>query len=221
MGTIKIRNYPEEIQVGKIICVGRNYPAHVKEMKNPIPEKPVLFIKPSSAIAKENDHIVIPPISKEAHYEAELIAVIGKTGKKIDAGNAYSHVLGYGIGLDMTLRDIQNQAKSKGLPWSIAKGFDTSAPVSEIITGIADPSDLRIKCTVNGELRQDSPTREMIFPVDKIIEFASSIFTLERGDIIFTGTPDGVGPVKDGDLITAELDGYVKITFKVRFDACC
>lgn len=199
--------------------MGRNYVEHAKEMNSEPPKEPIVFLKPSTALIRNNDEIRIPGISKLPHYETELVVAIGKNGKLIPRTQALQYILGYGIGLDMTLRDIQNEAKGKGLPWTVAKGFDTSAPVSDIVPSskIKDPQDLGIRCMVNGIVRQEGSTKKMIFPVAAIIEYISSIFTLETGDLIFTGTPEGVGTVSDGDMIEAELISYVKISHKVRF----
>lgn len=217
MKTIRVQHIGKQLEVGKILCVGKNYAEHVKEMNSDVPESPVLFIKPSSAIISNGESIRLPKISKMVHHEVELVIAIGKTGKHIAAKNAHDIVLGYAIGLDMTLRDIQNEAKKKGLPWSVAKGFDTSAPVSDIISKeeIADPDNLSLRCTVNGIEKQKGSTRDMIFSTGKIIEYISSIFTLEPGDLIFTGTPEGVGQVTTGDVIEAELVGLAKITHPV------
>ena len=176
-------------------------------------------MKPATAIITDSEDIRIPKISHQPHHEVELVVVIGTGGKNIPASEAYNHVAGYCVGLDMTLRDVQAEAKKKGQPWTVAKGFDTSAPVSEIIPAekISNPHDLTIRCRVNGEVRQCSSTKNMIFSIDKIIEYISSIFTLESGDLIFTGTPKGVAEVKDGDTVEAELVGYTIISHRVTF----
>lgn len=187
-------------------------------MKTDVPTRPVVFLKPSTALLGDGETIVRPAISGNMHHEVELVVAIGKEGKHISSDNAYDYVLGYGIGLDMTLRDIQNEAKQQGLPWSVAKGFDTSAPISEIIPKdrIRDPHALEIRCSVNGTIRQQSSTRNMIVTIDRIISYLSSIFTLEVGDLIFTGTPEGVGEVNAGDVIVAELIGFTKITHQIQ-----
>lgn len=217
MKTIRIIDSQKEINVGKILCLGKNYTEHAKEMQSDVPTTPVIFLKPSSAIIQNGESIIRPKISKELHHEVELVIVIGDGGKNITANEAYNHILGYAIGLDMTLRDIQSNAKKQGHPWAIAKGFDTSAPVSDVIPAnkIPSPNNITITCSVNGVLRQKSSTSKMIFCVEKIIEYVSSIFTLELGDLIFTGTPEGVGEVKPGDTIEAELVDYIKITHPV------
>jgi 2-keto-4-pentenoate hydratase/2-oxohepta-3-ene-1,7-dioic acid hydratase in catechol pathway len=207
-----------ELPVGKIICLGRNYAEHAKEMGAEIPTEPVLFLKPPSSIIYNGEDIVRPSFSQQLHHEVELIVAIGSTGKNIPESRAFDYVLGYGVGLDMTLRDKQADAKKKGLPWSVAKGFDTSAPISEIIpkNQIPDPKKLEIRCLVNGTERQRTSISKMLFPVEKIISYCSTIFTLEEGDLIFTGTPEGVSELNDGDTIEAELVGFTKITHHVR-----
>ncbi|MDI6803341.1 MAG: fumarylacetoacetate hydrolase family protein [Bacteroidota bacterium] len=218
MKTVTIRKTKEQIPVGTIICIGRNYIEHAKEMQADIPDKPVIFLKPPSAIIYNDDNIIIPNISNEMHHEVELVVVIGKGGKSIPASEANSHILGYAVGLDMTLRDVQAEAKKKGLPWTVAKGFDTSAPISEVLLKdeIPEPHNLNLVCRVNGNVRQQSNTDKMIFSVHKLIEYISSIITLDRGDLIYTGTPEGVSQVNNGDTIEAELAGYIKITHNVK-----
>jgi len=218
MKTIRVRGTSEGIPVGKILCVGRNYVEHAREMRADIPRQPVVFIKPSTAILHTGEEIIIPAVSREVHHEVELVVAIAKTGRNIPPENAREFILGYGVGLDMTLRDVQAEAKKNGLPWSMAKGFDTSAPVSEIVPAeqIERPSGLEIRCSVNGVVKQQTCVDKMIFPVEEILAYVSTVFTLERGDVIFTGTPEGVGPVLPGDTITAELVRYEKITHPVR-----
>lgn len=217
MKMMKIRYLDETIPIGKILCLGRNYPEHAKEMNAAVPETPIIFIKPSTAVIHDGEPILFPRISHEMHHEVELVVAIGKDAKNVSQEEADDHILGYGVGLDMTLRDIQNDAKKKGLPWSIAKGFDTSAPLSDIIPKgtIGDHSRLRLRCAVNGIVRQDASVSEMIFSPPEIIAYASSVFTLEKGDLIFTGTPQGVGKVVPGDTIDAELVGHLKISHRV------
>ncbi len=207
-----------EVKVNKVFCLGRNYAEHAREMDAEIPKKPVVFLKPATAVIGNREPIRFPSISKVLHHEVELVAVIGKGGKSITASAAREHILGYAAGLDMTLRDLQDEAKKKGLPWSVAKGFDTSAPVSPVVPAsrIPDPANLNIVCRVNGIVRQQSSTSRMIFPISSIVEFISSIFTLEEGDLIFTGTPEGVGQVFVGDTVEAELLGYTKTAHPVE-----
>ncbi len=218
MHYVRLRGSKEPISVGKILCLGQNYAAHAKEMNSNIPIKPIVFLKPSSAIISEGESVVIPPISHEVHYEVELVVLIGKNGKNITREIAYDYIEGYGIGLDMTLRDIQREARSAGEPWAVAKGFDTSAPLSEFVPrmSIPDPHSLTIRLTVNGKERQRANTRDMIFSIDEVISYLSSIFTLERGDLIYTGTPEGVGTVTHGDVIHADIESIGLLSVNVQ-----
>jgi acylpyruvate hydrolase len=195
------------IDVRKIFCIGRNYADHATEMKSDIPEAPVFFLKPSTAIIGEGDLIQIPSISKELHHEVEMTVLLGRGGKNISRGNALNLVAGYGIGLDMTLRDVQSEAKKRGLPWTLAKGFDTSAPLSDFVPAeqVSNPHDLDLQLAVNGVTRQQSNTRNFIFKIDELISYISQFFTFEPGDIIFTGTPEGVAPAASGDRLEARL----------------
>jgi len=195
--------------VGKILCLGQNYASHAKEMGGKPSTTPIIFLKPSSAIIGDGDPIILPKISNDVHHEVELTVLIGKSGKNIPQSHAYEYVEGYGIGLDMTMRDRQKEAKNAGNPWSIAKGFDTSAALSPFVSKalVNDPHALEITLKVNGQIRQHSNTSNMIFKIDFILAFLSSIFTLEEGDVIYTGTPEGVGPVVSGDTVEAEIPG--------------
>jgi 2-keto-4-pentenoate hydratase/2-oxohepta-3-ene-1,7-dioic acid hydratase in catechol pathway len=207
----------EILPVGKILCLGRNYAEHAREMKADVPASPVVFLKPSTALLRNGEKIQIPPLSRELHYEAEMVVVIGRDGKNIPLEHAMQFVYGYAVGLDMTLRDLQADAKKKGLPWSVAKGFDTSAPVSEIVSKdrIVDPHTLQLTLQVNGTTRQHASTGNMIFRIEQIIAYMSQIFSLERGDLIFTGTPEGVGEAKPGDVLVAELESVGTLTVSV------
>lgn len=202
------------LTVGKIIAVGSNYRDHVQEMKGsfePPGEFPVIFFKPPSAIMHSGGTILKPQYSSQMDYEAECVVVIGKTGKHISRESARDYILGYTIGLDMTLRDIQKRCKSRGEPWAIAKGFDTSAVVGSIVptAKIENPQDMEIRLWVNGQLKQSASTSWMLMDVSELIATVSRFFTLHRGDLIFTGTPAGVGSVVSGDRIRAELGNYV------------
>lgn len=216
MSFIEFRDSGKKVRVGKIICVGRNYAAHAKEMNAETPETPVLFLKPSTAIIHDGEKIVKPRFANELHHEVEMVVAIGREGKNISRENAMEHVSGFGVGLDMTLRDIQAEAKRKGLPWSIAKGFDTSAPVSLFVEKVVAPSDLELSLNVNGVQRQYSSTKNMMFSIEELIAYSSSIFTLEAGDLIFTGTPEGVGEVQSGDQLEAELESVGKLLVSVQ-----
>ncbi|MFN0158793.1 MAG: fumarylacetoacetate hydrolase family protein [Bacteroidota bacterium] len=215
MKTVTFKRH--EIPVGKILCLGRNYAEHAREMAAAIPQEPVVFLKPSSAIIHDGDSIVIPSISHDLHHEVEMIVMIGKQGKNIAIADAMEHVAGYGVGLDMTLRDVQAEAKKGGLPWSVAKGFDTSAPVSTIVERalVTNSHDLSISLKVNGKGRQLASTSDMIFKIDYVVSYLSSLFTLELGDLIFTGTPQGVARVESGDILEAELESVTKLRVRV------
>jgi 2-keto-4-pentenoate hydratase/2-oxohepta-3-ene-1,7-dioic acid hydratase in catechol pathway len=218
MSTVRFRESEKSLRVGKILCLGRNYAKHAKEINSETPDTPVVFIKPATAIIETGDNVIIPPISKDVHHEVELVVVIGRKCKQIPTSVALEHVAGYGVGLDMTLRDIQTDAKKRGLPWSIAKGFDTSAPVSTFIEKerISDPHNLDISLRANGKIRQKSNTKHMIFRIDYLVSYLSSIFTLEPGDLIFTGTPEGVGTVVPGDILEAELESVGMLRVGVK-----
>jgi 2-keto-4-pentenoate hydratase/2-oxohepta-3-ene-1,7-dioic acid hydratase in catechol pathway len=201
------------LPVGKMLCLGKNYERHAKEMGGDVPVEPVIFMKPSTALVRNGGTVLIPKISREVHHELELVVVIGQTVKDVSEERAMDYVFGYAVGLDMTLRDVQSRAKQRGEPWAVAKGFDTSAPISEVVLKerIPDPHDLTLSLTVNGERRQHGTTADMILTVPRIISYLSGIFTLERGDCIFTGTPEGVGPVVAGDRLVAEIEGVVML----------
>lgn len=218
MKTLKVRGSDKDFIVGNVFCVGRNYAEHVKEMKSEIPTTPVIFLKPSSAVIRDGEDIFRPSISKELHHEVELVIAIGSHTKNVSRQDVPEHILGYAVGLDMTLRDIQSEAKTKGLPWAIAKGFDTSAPVSEIIPAsmVREPQNLEIRCSVNGTVRQHTAIDKMIFSVNSVIAFISTLFTLDAGDLVFTGTPVGVGTVNGGDIVRAELVGWTSISHHVK-----
>jgi 5-carboxymethyl-2-hydroxymuconate isomerase len=206
------------LRVGKIVCLGGTYSQHNKEMKREDLPRPLLFLKPSTAIIHNGDAVEVPSFSSSLHYEVELVAVIGKEGRRISEKEAMKFICGYAVGLDMTLRDLQDVAKKKGHPWSIAKGFDTSAPISDAVPAqtVSDPHDLDIQLKVNGEIRQKSRTSKMIFPLEYQVAYISSIFKLEEGDLIFTGTPEGVGQVTSGDTLEGYIEKVGTITVKVR-----
>lgn len=210
---VAMRGTGERIRVGKIVAVGRNYVEHIREMGGPDTAPPVLFLKPPSSIVHDGGTVRIPSGAGSVHHEVELVAVIGKDGKNIPASAALDHVLGYAVGVDITLRDLQNDAKKKGDPWDIAKGFDTSAPISLVAPRdeIGDGSGLEITLDVNGERRQGASTSLMIHPVAELITCVSKWFTLQKGDLIFTGTPKGVGPVEHGDIVEARLQGVATL----------
>ena len=176
-------------------------------MRSDIPATPIFFLKPSTALLPDGGSIRVPSISNECHHEVELTVLIGNEGKNIPERDALRYVAGYGVGLDMTLRDLQAEAKKQGLPWAAAKGFDTSAPVSAFVPAsrIDDPHRLSVELRINGTLRQRGNTADLIFSIPKLIASLSQLMTLEPGDLLFTGTPEGVGPVAAGDLLEAAL----------------
>jgi|SRR5690606_3956647 len=218
MKKIKIQNSNKEFTVGKIVCVGRNYAEHAKELGNEVPEKPVIFLKPASSLIFSGDEIIYPSFSNEMHHEVELVILIGNKIKNAYADESEKAIAGYGVGLDMTLRDVQNELKKKGHPWTIAKCFDTSAVVSDFI--LKENYNLtleeEISLTVNGEIRQKEFLNKMIFNPVELIEYISSLMTLEEGDLVFTGTPKGVGKVNKGDKIYAEIKGVAKLECTVN-----
>lgn len=198
-----------EVKPSKIICLGRNYAEHARELGHEIPKEPVIFLKPPSALIGPGQTIILPRKSNHVDHEVELAVIIGKRGKNIPREKAMDYVLGYTILMDITARDLQAEAKKKGLPWTVAKGFDTFAPIGPRVVDKREINvdDLEIGLKVNGEVRQLSRTSKMIFKIDEIIEYVSSIMTLEPGDIIATGTPEGVGPLRHGDVVEAWIEG--------------
>jgi len=208
----------KQVKIGKIICLARTYKKHAKEMKSKTTKDPILFLKPESSIIFNNDSILIPKLSNCIHHEIELGIVIGENGKNISEENAMNHVLGYLVGLDITARDIQTDAKKNGHPWSIAKGFDTFAPISDVVlkNEVVDPLNLDLELKINGKLKQKSNTKYMIYSIQKIIAFVSTIMTLKKGDLILTGTPEGVGELFENDEIEARLGDicYLKVNVK-------
>ena len=196
--------------VRRIFCVGRNYAAHAREMgKDPDREPPFFFTKPADAVVDSGTTIPYPPETANLHYEIELIVAIGREGFNITADAALDHVFGYGVGIDLTRRDLQAAAKKAGRPWDMAKGFDASAPCSPLIPAsrIGHPQKGRIWLEVNGDVRQQGDLDEMIWPVADIIAALSRLVTLAPGDIIFTGTPSGVGALEPGDRVRGGVDG--------------
>lgn len=202
----------------KIICIGRNYADHAKELNNPVPEEPLFFIKPDTALLRNNDPFVIPAFTKDLHYEVEVYVKIKKKGKNISVKFAPQYYSEVGLGIDLTARDVQARCKEKGWPWEKAKAFDGSAPVSETVplatTGNIDGLSFELKR--NGETVQRGYTGDMIYSMDQIINHASKFFTLRVGDLIFSGTPAGVGKLEPGDRLEGYLEGLKMFDFKVR-----
>ena len=189
----------------KIICIGRNYSAHAKEMGNSIPKEPIFFLKPDSAILPKRNPFYIPDFSQEIHYEVELLIKIKKLGKSINLEYAKDYYSEIGLGIDFTARDLQENCKKLGRPWEIAKAFDQSAVISEKFIEIESLNEINFSLKKNGEIVQKSNLKEMIFSPDQIIHYISKYMTLKIGDLIFTGTPSGVGAVKIGD----KLEGFI------------
>lgn len=188
---------------GKIICVGRNYAEHAREQNVEVPEIPLLFLKPPSAVIGPHDSIVLPPQSRQVEHEGELAVVIGRTGRWIEASQALSYVLGYTIANDVTARDLQRRDGQ----WTRGKGFDTFCPLGPWIETDLDPADVLVQTRVNGEMRQMASTREMIFPVEQLLAFISSVMTLQPGDVVLTGTPAGIGPLLPKDVVEVSVEG--------------
>ncbi|MBM2813659.1 MAG: fumarylacetoacetate hydrolase family protein [Ignavibacteria bacterium] len=208
----------ERMPVGTFFCIGKNYSEHIKEMGGTGKEEPVIFIKPPAAYLPNGGTILIPSISINVHHELELVVLIGKDCANVPKENAKEYIAGYAVGIDVTMRDVQGIAKAGGNPWSLSKGFYTSAPVSQFISPSQLPAGhegFEMELRVNGELRQSGNTSGMIHSIDEIIEYLSAMFTLRRGDAIYTGTPQGVGQIKSGDVVTAELKGFVSLEVKV------
>ena len=195
----------ERVRVGKVLCIGRNYAKHAAEMNAAVPAQPIIFLKPSTALIRSHEAIRLPSMTSNVHHEMELVAMIGLGGRDIPPQRSLDHVTAYAIGLDMTARDLQSEAKRMGKPWSVAKGFDTFAPLGELVPAdkIGNPQELTLSLKVNGTVKQHGTTQDMIFPVAHLVSYCSKIFTLEHGDLLYTGTPEGVGPVVQGDRLEA------------------
>lgn len=191
----------------KIICIGRNYADHAKEMNSAVPENPMFFMKPDVALLRAENDFYYPDFSKDIHFECEVVVKISKVGKNISEKFAYKYYDSIGLGIDFTARDLQQQCKEKGHPWEIAKAFEHSAPISEVFIPKEelDLSNLQFRLEQNGTVVQDGNTKDMIFTIDQLIAYVSRFMTLKVGDLIFTGTPAGVGPIAIGD----ELKGFI------------
>ncbi len=216
--TVAIAGSQDRFPVRRIYCVGRNYVSHVKEMgHDPDREVPFFFMKPPDAIVESGGTVAYPPKTTDLHHEMEFVAAIGKTGANISPEQANDHIWGYGVGIDLTRRDLQQQAKDQGRPWDAGKSFDQSGPISALhpAAEIGHPSAGRIWLEVNGEIRQDSDIDKLIWSTPEVISHLSGLFTLEPGDLIYTGTPAGVGPVVVGDRITGGVDGVDTIMIEI------
>ncbi|MCR9252895.1 MAG: fumarylacetoacetate hydrolase family protein [bacterium] len=202
----------------KIICIGRNYVAHAKELGNEVPTEPVIFLKPDTALLKNNDPFYYPGFSKDIHHEVELVLRISREGKNIEPQFAHKYFDQVGLGIDFTARDLQTKAKSKGLPWDLAKGFNGSAPVSKFIKAeeIENRENINFKLLVNGEERQNGNTQNMLFKFGDIISYISKFILLKTGDLIFTGTPEGVSAVNIGDRLEGYIEDQKMLDFEVK-----
>jgi 2-keto-4-pentenoate hydratase/2-oxohepta-3-ene-1,7-dioic acid hydratase in catechol pathway len=200
----------------KIICIGRNYADHAKEMKADVPTVPLFFLKPDTAILREGNAFYYPDFTKEIHYECELVVKIEKVGKNISEKFAHKYYSKIGLGIDFTARDLQQQCKEKGMPWEIAKAFEHSAPISNTWLDIErlDFSNLNFELRQNGRIVQQGRTKDMLFSIDQLIAYVSKFMTLKIGDLLFTGTPAGVGPIAIGD----NLEGYIGETKMFEFN---
>jgi acylpyruvate hydrolase len=201
----------------KIICIGRNYAEHAKEMKSDVPTEPVYFMKPDTSLLKEND-FYFPEFTKDLHHEIELVLKISKAGKHIEEQFAHKYYDEIGLGIDFTARDIQAKCKEKGLPWEKAKAFDNAAPIGDFVKKeeLGDLNNIKFELKVNGETRQSGNSKDLIFSFDKVISYVSRFVTLKTGDLIYTGTPEGVGPVKIGDQMEGFINGrsFLKLNVK-------
>lgn len=202
----------------KIICIGMNYRKHALEIGRPLPTEPVVFLKPDSALLKNNKPFFLPDFSKMIHYEAELVVKIGRLGKGIEPEYALRYIDDITVGIDITARDIQNRNSSAGLPWELSKSFDGSAPLGKFIplTSVADINKLDFRLEINGKTVQTGSTADMIFSISEIISYVSKYFTLKTGDLIFTGTPAGVGPLKKNDHLLAYIGSQPLLDFYIR-----
>jgi acylpyruvate hydrolase len=201
----------------KIFCIGRNYADHAKELKNDLPTEPLVFMKPPTALLRENKPFFLPDFTKDCHYEGEIVLRIAKNGKAIDPKFAHKYIDAIAFGIDWTARDVQDKLKSKGHPWEIAKGFDSSATISEFIPiGDFDLKNLKFQLKKNGEVVQNGNTADLIFDFETVICYVSQFFTLVKGDYIYTGTPAGVGPAKIGDRFEGFIEGKLMLVCAVK-----
>ncbi len=216
MKEISIYKSEKKNLTNKVFCVGQNFALHIEEMKSKVSEFPIVFLKPNTAIITTGENILIPNISKNPQQEVELVTVIGKSGKNILETNAENFIFGYAVGFDITLRDLQLEAKKNGHPWTIAKGFDTSSPISEIVPKeFFKNKEIEFFCSINGIEKQRGKSTDMIYSISKIISYISKFFTLEVGDLIFNGTPSGISTISNDDILRAEIVGFTQTQNKV------
>ena len=201
----------------KIFCIGRNYAEHAKELNNAVPTKPVVFMKPPTALLLDGKPFYYPDFTKNLHHEIEIVLRISKNGKAIQPEFAHRYYDKIALGIDFTARDVQDELKAKGLPWEIAKGFDGSAVLSDFVAiEDYDKGNIRFQLTKNGETVQDGTTQDLIFTFDALIVYISQYFTLQQGDLIYTGTPSGVGAVKIGDKLEGFLEGKPLLNCEIK-----
>lgn len=202
----------------KIVCVGRNYAAHAAELQNAVPDKPLIFLKPDTAVLRENKDFYHPDFSQEIHFECEIVYRIAREAKHVQQQFAHQYIDGIGLGIDFTARDLQDEIKKKGHPWTLAKMFDNSAPISEFLDpqDLPDDKNLNFQLRVNDVVRQTGFSGNMLFPIDVLIAYITQFITLKKGDLVFTGTPEGVGKVSVGDRLQASLEGRELLDFYVR-----
>jgi acylpyruvate hydrolase len=202
----------------KIFCIGRNYIDHAKELNNPVPSEPLIFMKPPTALVVNNKPFYYPDFTQDLHYEGEIVLRVCKNGRSVQPEFAHRYYDGVAFGVDFTARDLQDKLKQKGHPWEIAKAFDRSAPLSRFVDleSLPDPKNIRFQLKKNGELMQDGNTKDLIFHFDALICYISRYFTLQKSDLIFTGTPAGVGPVKIGDTLEGFIEGEHLLTCQIR-----
>lgn len=215
--TLPVRGSADRFPVRRIYCIGRNYAAHAREMGADERDPPFFFLKPADAVVQNGATVPYPPATKDFHYEGELVAAIGKGGADIPVEQANDHIFGYAVGIDLTRRDLQMEARNKGRPWDMGKGFDMSAPCSEIVPAsrIGHPTKGEVSLKVNGEYRQKGDIADLIWTIPESIACLSGLMRLEPGDLLFTGTPEGVGAVGKGDEILVHVDGVCDLTIRI------
>jgi 2-keto-4-pentenoate hydratase/2-oxohepta-3-ene-1,7-dioic acid hydratase in catechol pathway len=217
MSTVRILGqHPQQVPVRNIFCIGRNYAAHIAELGNRPSDSPVVFIKPTSAL-NTRPAILLPSHSSDVHYETELVLLVGQGGKNIAEEQALSHIQAVGLGLDLTARDLQDKAKKAGLPWAVAKGFDDSATLTDFVPAsqVPDWGQIEFHMHLNGQARQHGHVGNMIYSLPVLIAYLSRVFTLQAGDLIYTGTPEGVGALQAGDVLHLQCPGIVDAEFQV------
>jgi fumarylpyruvate hydrolase len=215
--SLPVADSADRFPVRRIYCIGRNYAAHAREMGADEREPPFFFLKPADAIVQDGTTIPYPTATKDLHYEAELVAAIGKPGANISVDDANDHIFGYGVGIDLTRRDLQNEAKEMRRPWDMGKGFDASAPCSAIhpASKIGHPASGAITLKVNGDFKQQGDIADMIWNIPESVAYLSGLMRLEAGDLIYTGTPEGVGAIVSGDDVVVHVDGVCDLNIKI------